>query len=356
MTQNDITLAEIIYTPNGTNPTELHSFNDSSLDFLYLSNFDLFHDLTYFANYSEFDITSWVWPGYSAQVNICTPQLPIFVLDEKNNIKFGTNLQYNLTLIPFEHCQDARFIIRVWLNNPNEDGFWDPPLWMIVDQLESSISIDFSAILLAGNYTLTFQSQLLVDAKDSINTSLYTTTSISLFYLENSNWELASNLEDWYIVLNLFKNYTVSFNDKENDQIMIKIIDDGGLNIAVHSINNKSFDFEIQWRNIVIKSAQLSFNYTDKYHTDPYSWIAVNIIVNVYASEPPRFVDPIQDIVRGTCFPQQYIQELPNITDPDSTSFTSSFGNEAPSWMKIIDNKEVSIKFNYFQFNVQLYI
>ena len=349
-----MTLTEIIFSPNGTSPTELHSVNDSSLYYLYLSNFDLFHDLTNFANYSELDTTSWVWPGYTSQVNICMPQLPIFVLDKINNIKIGTNLQNNLTLIPFEHCQGAKFFIRVWLNNPNKDGFWDPPLWVIVDQLKSSISIDFSAILLAGDYTLAFQSQLIVDARDFINSSFYTTTNISSFYLENNNWELASNLENWYIVLNLFKNYTVSFKDEENDQIMIKIIDDKGLNIIIHSINNTSFNFEIQWNNISIKSTQLSFNYTDKYHTNPNSWIAVNITVNVYASEPPRFVGTIQDIVLNTCFPQQYIQELPNIADPDSISFTCSFGNKAPSWMKIINNKEVSIEFNYFQFSVQI--
>ena len=263
------------------------------------------------------------------------------MLNETITIKFGTNIKNSLNFVPYEHWQNSKFIIRVWLNDPNTDSFWTQPSWMLVDQLSSSVQIDFAAISLAGNYTLTFQSQLIVDPYDFIDASFYTSTELLMFDLDNQNWELVSSLTGWYAVYGLSKNYTVLFSDLENDEVKIVIIKDGGLDIFVQSINSTSFEFEVQSNNTTIKSAQISFNYTDKYHTGLDSWTTASVILNVFSSEPPRYANAIQDIVLKTCYPQKYTQELPNAIDSDSTSFTSSFADGTPSWIKVVQNKQV---------------
>ena len=125
---------------------------------------------------------------------------------------------------------------------------------MLVDQLSSSVQIDFAAISLAGNYTLTFQSQLIVDPYDFIDASFYTSTELLMFDLDNQNWELVSSLTGWYAVYGLSKNYTVSFSDLENDEVKIFIIKDGGLDIQWSQKNSdchrKNLDF---YRKFFIK-------------------------------------------------------------------------------------------------------
>ena len=284
-----------------------------------------------------------------SQINNCKPQLPTFLLNKAITIKFGTNINNSLSFVPYEHWQNSKFIIRVWLNDPNTDSFWTQPSWILVDQLSSSVQISFAAISLAGKYTLTFQSQLIVDPNDFIDASFYTSTELLMFDLDNQNWELVSSLTGWYAVYGLSKNYTVLFSDLENDEVKIVIIKDGGLDIFVQSINNTSFEFDIQSKNTTIKSAQISFNYTDKYHTGPDSWTTARVILNVFNSEPPRYANEIQDIVLNSCNPQKYVQELPSVIDSDSILFTSSFANGTFGWIRIVENKQVIVKFSFFQ-------
>ena len=348
ITQTDISFGEELYSLNTTDPHELHSFEDSSLNYLYLTNFDFFNDLNNYANYFEVDATSWIWPNYASQINGCRPQLPTFMISELNTIKIGTNIQSNLSFVPYEHCQNSKFIIRVWLNDPIKDTFWVSPAWVLVDQLTSSIRIDTTAITQVGSYHLTFQSQLIVDPSDFIDASFYTTTDVSLFNFENQNWQLVSSTNDGYVVKNVLKKYTLTFSDLENDQIMIKIVNDGGLDVFVQPVNSSSFDFDIKWSNCTGKIAQLSFIYTDIHHIGLDAWKTASIIVNIFGSEPPRYASTIPDIVLSTCYPQNYVQELPNIIDPDSTLVSLLFENGTSDWVKIVNNSKVIFVFEYY--------
>lgn len=64
-------------------------------------------------NISIFDHTSWVWPRQSYFFQDCLPKL-IFMLNSSYSIKVGSNVIETHSYTPYSHCQNAKFLVRVW--------------------------------------------------------------------------------------------------------------------------------------------------------------------------------------------------------------------------------------------------
>ena len=209
----------------------------------YWDNLDLFHNLNIFANYSEINATEWVWPNYIPSIRTWKPQLPKFLLNANYEINIGSNIDNKIHFVPFNQCQNAKFILRVCTNNPLVDTFWTTPTWISVDQRSSSVQIDTYLVTSVEKYNLTFQSQLIVDPSLFTESHQYTSTQFSLISFENENWKLDSDVSNWYVILGVTKTYSVNFSDAEKDKINIKLVETGNFDVFVQNVNQTTFNF-----------------------------------------------------------------------------------------------------------------
>ena len=178
----------------------------------------------------------------------------------------GTNYSNIIELTPYQHCQNSRFLIRVWLNNPIINEYWSTPPWVSVNQTSSSIQIDLSKVSLVNDYTVTFQSQLIVDPQMFNDSSLYMNTDSCLISFANENSQLISNTNDWFIITGITKTYQIFFSDTENDSLSISLLETGGINAFIQSVNRTTFNFILSWNEDSIQSSEIRISYTDKYH------------------------------------------------------------------------------------------
>ena len=56
------------------------------------------------------DITECIWPKFVANSNNWVANLPDFILDSKLQVKIGSNINSNITITPFEHSRNERFV------------------------------------------------------------------------------------------------------------------------------------------------------------------------------------------------------------------------------------------------------
>ena len=120
-----------------------------------------------------------------------------------------------------------------------------------------------------------------------------------------------------------------------------------GIGIFVQNVNQTTFNFVMNCEDNSIQNTQLSFNYTDKYHINTEEWKSISFNLNVFLSEPPRFVDEILDFQINLWSSTLFLLNLPQITDPDSYIFTISLPSDLPDWIKITENNKVSkLKYN----------
>ena len=116
-----LTLNWITFSENGTNSSEVHLVN-SDIRYRYLDTLDLFHDYKSLLNFTENDLSAWIWPKYNPSFNLWVPKLPVFILDRAYSIKVGGNAIKSYMYTPFEHWQNSRFLIRTWTNDPKVNG------------------------------------------------------------------------------------------------------------------------------------------------------------------------------------------------------------------------------------------
>ena len=100
-----------------------------------------------------------------------------------------------------------------------------------------------------------------------------------------------------------------------------------------------------------MKSASLVFSYTDAYHTDSTYWQEFSVDVNIFLSEPPVFLQPVQNMTVNICSQKLVVQILPSIFDPDSSLFKVSFLEQTPSWIYISTDNEFGSTYNYINVN-----
>ena len=111
-----------------------------------------------------------------------------------------------------------------------------------------------------------FQSQLIVDPQVFNDSSLYIKTNFCLISFTNENWQLISNIDDWYIITGIAKTYQISLYDAENDTLTISLLETGGIDAYIQSVNQTTFNLILSWNEDSISNSQIRFSYTDKYH------------------------------------------------------------------------------------------
>ena len=242
----------IVYIPNGTNPNEIHSA-ESNINFKSLTGLELFYDIDGLSNFTDADITTCIWPNYNPQVNQCLPQLPTFVLDDLYSVRVGSNVTKNYSYIPFEHWQNSRFLMRVWINDPTTDGSCINVGWISVNQTTASINILSNKISSVGVYNIWLQAQLLISPSEISDLANYIITSYLSFEFVNNNCELISTSISQFIVVNQTKIFNVSFSDYESDNVIIKIVDSAGLGVFIKAFNSLNFQIYLNCDDDSIK-------------------------------------------------------------------------------------------------------
>ena len=167
---------------------------------------------------NKYDLTDCIWPRYSFYSDQCSFPLPTFTLDSQNIIKIGTN---NLTVIeisPFSSIQNAKFLMRVFDENNTV------PNWVQVNNNNMTISILRNKITSVDITKLSFEAQLITTQYPDDNYLNYTTQrSFSIFYFENSNWEIKNIISKNYLVIDKITVFYFEFIDEESDHVIGKM-------------------------------------------------------------------------------------------------------------------------------------
>ena len=314
----------------------------------YFQNFSFYQNNIELITYQELDVTSWLWSNYISELNSCSPDLPIFTLENNYTIKLSENNPINYTFTAYEQCRSSKFLFRICTDIPKDNVACVAPSWVSFNQTTGNFTIDTSKISSVTNIKMTFQSQLIGYSYLQNYTSNVITTDYSLFSFCNDNWALNNTQNDWYVVFGESKTFSLSFYDKENDTIYLKLIDNENLNVFIQKQSNSTFSLMAMWNDISISHSTIKLKYTDKYHQDDQFWIETDISVNVFPTEPPQFISNLSNLIVNLWVKDQYVYELPKISDPDSTTFSVSLNENSLSWIKIQESNETSTQYQQF--------
>ena len=337
---------EVEYSQNSSNNQAIYSVN-SSMNTKYYQNIDIFKDPGELITYSEFIITDCVWPEYDPLITIWDPVLPEFTLQNETIIHVGANLNSLTTIAPFSSCQNAKFLIRVWSNKVDNNNSCITPAWISVSEANSTVIVDSTNLISVGVYSLFFESQLIsLSSYLNISQNSINTSNLSNIVFLNKIWMLNDIINDWYLVVNVMKNFTISFTDQENDPIYVKVADKSDVNVFVQKLDTTSFALIMMTTassaaNSTISSL-VTLAYYDKFHQDSSQWLYFNISLNIYPSEPPKFASQLQDLTIELCQTSYTKYLLPSIVDPDSSYFEISFNDNSHSLVSIVSDANTS--------------
>ena len=131
----------------------------------------------------------------------------------------------------------------------------------------------------------------------------------------------------------------------------MKTIDSAGIGVYIKPVNNSNFQVYLNCDENLMKSASLVFSYTDAYHTNSTYWQEFSVNVNIFLSEPPVFLQPVQNMTVNICSQKLVVQILPSIFDLDSSLFKVSFLEQTPRWIYISTDNEFGSTYNYINVN-----
>ena len=193
----------------------------------------------------------------------------------------------------------------------------------------------FSSITIIFNF-LEIEMSLLNDI-NAISTSVYD----AYFQFTNTNIEIISYNPNSYVVFNQLKLLNFTLSDQENDELFIKIVDSGLLNIYIQRLpSNTEFQLAVMALDTTNSNQTVVLQYTDAYHQDPSSWKNLTISIVVYPTEPPRFASQLNDVMVSAC--DNFSIKLPEVVD-DSESFWIELDPSTPSWITLIGNSSLTI-------------
>ena len=244
-------------------------------------------------------------------------------------------MEYSLTA--FEKWRNAKFLFRVWLNDHPNEAICNVPLWISFNETTGNFSVDISKVTSIGQVSLKFQSQLI--GYSFLNYLLNNTIStyIANFYFLNENWILISSIySDWYVVINQIANFTLKFNDKENDKVSMILVNSGACNAFIQAQSTSSFNLKVMCDDNSVSETAITLKYTDKYHQDSQYWVKVDINLNIFKSQPPLFSSKLSPIQINLWDSSQLTFRLPDIIDTDSSLFKVSLESSAPAWIHVI--------------------
>ena len=327
-------ISQISYTPNGTDPSEIH-WVGNTMNVRYFSNVTLFQDNNGLVQYQEIDVTSWLWPNYISELQTWDPELPAFVLENKYTIELSGSNSTNITLTAFEQWRSAKFLLRVWNNTPSDVIPWVTPSWILLNEGSDNFTIDTSKVTSVGFVNLTFQSQLVGYSMLNLYVNNTISTNNSMILFVNDNCQIKSNLIDWYVIVKQIKNFSLSFYDKENDNVFVSLVDSGAWSVFVQAQNTSIFRLIVMWDDSSVSQTTIILKYTDKYHQDAQYWVQVGINLNIFKSQSPIFANDLSPIQINLWDLQQLQVGFPEIIDVDSSLFNISLANSTADWIQI---------------------
>ena len=171
----------------------------------------------------------------------------------------------NPSYTPFDHCQNARFVI-----NATDVNTKAPPGWLSINQLNQSISLDLSMINSVVSFNISLYARLITFSLNSNDTSKYTTDKyLVMFNFVNSNCQFMSSNVTYYLVVGEISTFMLNFTDEEGDKIIINTKQTDLINSYVQSTNNPNqYKITIQGNEVTNSSTHLAIMYTDSYHQD----------------------------------------------------------------------------------------
>ena len=123
----------------------------------------------------------------------------------------------------------------------------------------------------------------------------------------------------------------------------MNIADSGTLNTFLQRYQSNSTFLLIVLANQEVTNTQteIALNFTDSYHQASLYWIYFTITVNIFSSEPLRYLQPLQNINISAW---DWINvKLPTAFDPDGDSFTVGLDSKTIEWISLIDSNTLSI-------------
>ena len=244
---------------------------------------------------------------------------------------------------PFVHWQNSKFILRAWLNNPAENNTWNSPTWININEVSENFDLDVSKVSSIGIQTVYFQAQLISHSLDLTNNDFYYALNSSSFVFLNQNADIVETSLSFYLIVNVTKNFSLSFFDQEDDNVKIKTIKSNDINIFIQKMNNTKFNIIMECDFLSNIGIDVTLEYTDNYHTNAEYWKQIALSVNIYASDPPYFAKPLDNLTINRWRQDNYLYKLPDPIDPDGGNVTITLADGSPEWIQIYSNSYVSI-------------
>ena len=141
-----------------------------------------------------------------------------------------------------------------------------------------------------------FQAQLIFHSLDLTNNDFNFALNSSSFVFLNQNANIVETSLSFYLVVNVTKNFSLSFYDQEGDSVQLKTMKSNGINIFIQKMNNTKFNSIMECDFLSNVGIDVTLEYTDKYHTDSEYWKQIVLSVCIYASDPPYFAQPLDNL------------------------------------------------------------
>ena len=283
--------------------------------------------------YNEIEATNWIWPRQDYNYNTWGVEY-VYNLSKNYTIHIGSNINNNIELIPFSNCVNAKIIIRAWDYKNSNSTSCVPLDWIDIDQNTSTAIIQLSRVTSVSTIEVGFQSQSFTFSS-FYNIRTYSDLYASTFTFDNNNAKLISSSIDSYIVINEIKNMSITFVDDEEDHIFFNISSTRGINVLVSSTQQNNV-YKLIWHsaNEEVSVEGINITYYDSYHKDSIYWKTLNVQINVFLTEPPRFSANLDNIAINMCSNNDY--KLPSVIDYKNLTFTISLIDESLKWIKIL--------------------
>ena len=243
------------------------------------------------------------------------------------------NISINPIFIPFNHWQNARFVISAVDSNTTLT-----PNWLQIEQINQSLIFNLSLIDSVWNYTISMNARLITFSLYSNDTSSYTTINyLTNFEFINNNWNFESINATNYLVVGKLSAFLLSFTDEEEDNILIKDIQNDYISLYIQNTNNTyQYKILLQANEIINEATHLILQYTDLYHQDEIYYKTINLELYIFDVDPPYFNSSLSlvNVNRWS----NYFVTLPDIIDPNGLKWSMILGPDTPDWITLIQN------------------
>ena len=290
------------------------------------------------------DITEALWPRYFwNDLGSWHFNLPQFNLSNPYKIPIGKKINTQLfELTPFIHWQNSLFVFTAIDINTSSI-----PNWMTINPTAKTITIDLSQILsVQTTYNIIFNAKLVPFPSPEFTQFPHNYLTIDYpwyFEFSNSPWDYISSNHSYYLVLDKPTIFRFNFDDKEDDYILMKVIQSENINYYIQTSSNDSsvVNLYLQSYNTSNSAVQLTLQYTDTYHDDAIFYKFITYDIYLFAVDPPTFSEELQEINASRWI--DYTFYLPLVKDVNNLDWKVSLV-DPHSWISLNSNNSVFLK------------